>query len=136
MGTDDVRKIEYQVMDENGTLVDATEPGNPIEVGPEDDDLLPAVAEAIDSLEPGDEARLTLKPDDAFGDRDPEAIGILPMDRFPDGTPSVGDVYSMETEEGEILQFGVVSIEADGVKADFNHPLAGRSLTIVVKRVD
>jgi FKBP-type peptidyl-prolyl cis-trans isomerase SlyD len=91
--------------------------------------IFPKVEEALAGKQPGDEAALTLEPDDAFGQYDAELLRVEPRERFPDevevgmrfeGVP--GDL------EDEALIYTVTDITPDSVVVDGNHPLAGERL--------
>ena len=52
------------------------------------------LVKGVEGLSAGDQVRLTLAPEDAFGPADPEAFQQLPKERFPASTLYVG--YSGE----------------------------------------
>lgn len=135
MNSDEVREIEYQVFDEDGNIVDETDPSEPMVVDPEDEEILPAVVEAVFKMEIGEEVKLVLGPEEAFGDRDPEAIVDMPLEDFPEGVPEVGEIFTVDDDEEGELNFSIISVQEDSVTADFNHPLAGRTLTVKIRRV-
>jgi FKBP-type peptidyl-prolyl cis-trans isomerase SlyD len=91
--------------------------------------IFPKVEAALAGKKAGDEASLTLEPDDAFGEYDAELLRVEPRARFPaevevgmrfEGVPG-------EREE-EALVYTVTDVTADTVVVDGNHPLAGERL--------
>ncbi len=71
---------------------------------------------------------------EAYGPVDEQAIVSLPKDAFIiDGKLAtdilhLGNVVNMQDQNGNPLQGKIIDIEADIVKMDFNHPLAGMDL--------
>ncbi len=91
--------------------------------------IFPKVEEALEGKEVGDEAALTLEPEDAFGEYDAQLLRVEPRERFPEaielgmrfeGVP--GD------NEEEALIYIITDITPDSVVVDGNHPLAGERL--------
>jgi FKBP-type peptidyl-prolyl cis-trans isomerase SlyD len=91
--------------------------------------IFPKVEEALEGKEVGHEVKLTLEPEDAFGEYDAELLRVEPRNRFPDeievgmrfeGVP--GD------REDEALIYTVTDVTPDTVVVDGNHPLAGERL--------
>jgi FKBP-type peptidyl-prolyl cis-trans isomerase SlyD len=89
--------------------------------------IFPKVEAALQGRGPGHEVALTLEPEDAFGDYDPELLRVEPREAFPEvlqvgmrfeGVP--GD------EPAEDLRvYTVTDIADEKVVVDGNHPLAG-----------
>ena len=87
--------------------------------------LLPAIEEAIIGLNTGDSKNLTLDPEDAFGERDPNLVQLFPVKDFKKQgmTPVPGMIISAEGQQGRIL-----TVNGGRVKVDFNNALAGKTL--------
>ena len=89
---------------------------------------LPAALErALEGKAPGDEVRLQLEPDQAFGEYDAELVRVEPMERYGEGI-AVGT----EVEEGS-RSYTITDIAAGKVVLDGNHPLAGMALRFSVQ---
>jgi FKBP-type peptidyl-prolyl cis-trans isomerase SlyD len=91
--------------------------------------IFPKVEEALAGKQPGDEASLTLEPDDAFGQYDAELLRVEPRERFPDEV-EVGMRFEGVPGErqDEALIYTVTDVTPDSVVVDGNHPLAGERL--------
>ncbi len=92
-------------------------------------EVVPGLAAAVKDLAKGDKFEVTLPPQAAFGERNPEYLLTLDRDVFMrDGELAEevkpGAVLPMMTAEGYRVQ-GVVKEVGDKVKMDFNHPFAG-----------
>ena len=84
--------------------------------------LLDALERAIEGKHAGEEVRLQLEPEQAFGEYDAELLRVEEAERYGDGL-EVG----MEIEEDERL-YTVTDVAAGKVVLDANHPLAGIAL--------
>ncbi|HAJ76307.1 MAG TPA: peptidylprolyl isomerase [Gammaproteobacteria bacterium] len=86
----------------------------------------------------GDKIEITLKPEEAYGERDPEGIRRLPIKklRFLRGgkKPKPGMLAVVETKQGKCSVI-ILKVGKFNVDVDFNHPLAGRTLYYEVEVV-
>lgn len=124
--------LEFSIKLNNGELVDSTE-GKPatFEVG--DGNLLPGFEHALFGLRAGDNSRLSLGPDSAFGQRDEANVRVMDRAEFPQETLLVeGLVFSFAEPQRTELPGVIVKIEDDKVWVDFNHPLSGRDISFDV----
>lgn len=91
--------------------------------------LLPALEAALEGLPVGAKRSVTLKPEQAFGDRDPEAVLEVLRDEFPDDV-APGDVFDADEDEGDgsggPVLLRVLEVTPETVVLDRNHPLAGQ----------
>jgi len=81
-------------------------------------------------MEAGEKKTIEVKPEDAFGARDPKAIQLIPMSEFKrqNVRPQVGMNITLEGHNGKIR-----SISGGRVTVDFNHELAGKTLVYDVE---
>jgi len=91
--------------------------------------IFPKVEEALEGKNVGDEASLTLEPDDAFGEYDADLIRVEPRDRFP-AELEVGMQFEgvPDEQEDEALIYRVTDVTPERVVVDANHELAGERL--------
>ena len=80
--------------------------------------------------EEGENREFTLLPEQAYGNRNEEAIQEMPKDQFPPDL-EVGMMFQAQSEQGP-MQFSINEILDDFVKIDFNHPMAGKTLNFNV----
>lgn len=90
--------------------------------------LLPNVEKAITGMKKGEDKRIDLSSEEAFGPYDESKRGEMSKDRLPVG---VQPGMILVTEEG--VPFVVVDLDGPTAKVDFNHPLAGRHVVIDVR---
>jgi FKBP-type peptidyl-prolyl cis-trans isomerase SlyD len=134
---DMVVTLDYVLKLEDGELVETTREGMPMRFLAGHDEILPALEDALFGLAVGDEADVTIAPEDAYGEYDPEAYEEVPVDQFPasealeSGTP-----IGVQDSSGEMYQAYVAEVRPDVIVLDFNHPLAGETLFFQVKVID
>lgn len=120
----------------DGSEIDSTFDKAPatLEIG---DGNLPENFEAyLIGLSAGEQQTFDVPPEKAFGQHNPSNIQTFKRSEFgPDMVLEPGVVISFaDARQGELP--GVVhSVEGDQVEVDFNHPLAGRTLTFEVEIV-
>ncbi len=92
--------------------------------------VLKGMEDALVDMEEGDEKTIELPPEEAFGERDPNLIQLVPMSEFKKQgiQPQVGMAITSEGNTGIIR-----SVSGGRVRLDFNHELAGKNLEYQVK---
>ncbi len=130
VGKDTVVTVDYELHLDDGRLLESTlETRRPFIFYFGRSSVLPAIEEALEGKEEGDEVEVVLPPEKAYGPVLEEAIYDVPRSQFPPGTElEVGSTMMMETPQGEQYPFRIADVTEDQVKVDFNHPLAGRTL--------
>jgi FKBP-type peptidyl-prolyl cis-trans isomerase 2 len=103
-------------------------PKNISQFTPGHHELLPNLEKALTGMKKGDEKRVDLPSDDAFGPYDETKKGVISTESLPPGTQP-GTIFT--TEEG--VPFVVTELSGPVASIDFNHPLAGKHLIIDVK---
>lgn len=88
--------------------------------------IFPKVEAALDTRQAGDRVSVTLEPEDAFGEYDPDLIRMEPLDRLP-ADIAVGG-YLVAEEKGEERVWRVTDIAEGKAVLDGNHELAGKRL--------
>jgi FKBP-type peptidyl-prolyl cis-trans isomerase SlyD len=97
--------------------------------------VLPALEAGIEGWPEGTKKSLTLKPEDAFGLRDPKAVLEVLRDEFPDDVAE-GDVFDAEEDDGRpgaMVLLRVLEVTPESVILDRNHPLAGQRVRFDVE---
>jgi len=90
--------------------------------------MLPNLEKALTGMKQGEEKRVDLSADEAFGPYDESKKTVISKDHLPADTKP-GTVLT--TEEG--VPFVVVDVSGPEAEVDFNHPLAGKHVIIDVK---
>jgi FKBP-type peptidyl-prolyl cis-trans isomerase 2 len=87
--------------------------------------IIPGLEKALREAEPGKTVEVDIPAAEAYGERDPKQVETIPIQEFKknDVTPVAGLPITYKNKRG------VVSTVGGGrVRADFNHPLAGKAL--------
>jgi len=127
--------LHFELALEDGQVVDSNFEQAPAKFRFGDGSLLPAFEESLLGLKAGDESSFTMTPEKAFGAHNESNLQRIPRSQF-----------EMDLEEGMVVSFadmsknelpGVIAeIGEKDVLVDFNHPLAGRTLTFKVQIIE
>ncbi len=131
-------KVEYVGKLKDGTVIDSSEKqGAPLEFKVGEGQIINGFDTAVVGMEKGEEKEITLPPNKAYGDRNPELIQELPKENFPeDQEIRPGMVLMMKLQDGRQIPAVISEIKDNSVILDFNPPLAGKTLIFEIKVVD
>ena len=98
--------------------------------------MIPGFDNAVLGMTVGETKTVTLAPVDAYGELNPEAFQTTPRSSFPEGLElRLNEMIRGRDEAGQIISARVHELEENSVVLDFNHPLAGKSLTFEIELV-
>ncbi len=129
--------IHFTVKDEEGNVVDSTQDGQPFSFLSGRNQILPKLEEQIGEMIIGSKKEVKLTPQDAYGEYQDEAVQSVNRSDFPEGADleeGMGFVANMA--DGKQIPFVITRIAGDDITIDFNHPLAGKTLTFEVELLD
>ncbi|MBI4510363.1 MAG: peptidylprolyl isomerase [Deltaproteobacteria bacterium] len=131
---DAVVAIEYTIRDQEGEVVDSSEGRSPLVYIHGYRQIVPGVETALDGLEAGHGIDVHVSPAEGYGDRDPDAIMILPRSVFPEEEDlETGSMFRAFRSDGKPVVFSVLEATPEVVVVDANHPLAGQTLHVNVE---
>jgi FKBP-type peptidyl-prolyl cis-trans isomerase SlyD len=137
IGNDLVVSIRYKLSDDNGNVVDTTEGNEPLVYLHGAENIIPGLENALQGKMVGDSLKVTVTPDESYGEIIPELIQSVDRSAFPGiETIEVGMSFEAEDEDGSVERVVVKGVEGNEVTVDANHPLAGITLTFEVEVVD
>jgi len=125
---------ELKIDGENGRLIEQTTSEEPMKFIFGTQRIFPVFESKIKGLEEGNDFKVCIKSEEAYGPIDDKAIVDLPKNifelegKFDSEKIKVGNVIPMSTENGQQLQGMVLDVFEETVKMNFNHPLAGKDL--------
>jgi FKBP-type peptidyl-prolyl cis-trans isomerase SlyD len=93
--------------------------------------LLEALEEALEGKRAGDEVRLQVEPEQAYGDYDAALLRVEPLERYGEGLEAGMQVE--ESFEGESRIYIVTDVAGGKAVLDGNHPLAGMALRFFLR---
>ena len=124
--------LEYTVKDDAGTVIDSNKGQAPLSFVQGEEQLVPGLDRALVGMRPGQEKKVQVKPEDAYGPVDPTAQMEVPRSTLPSNV-SVGATLSARDPNGRVRTATVKAIKDQIVVLDLNHPLAGKTLVFEVK---
>ncbi|HKL48279.1 MAG TPA: FKBP-type peptidyl-prolyl cis-trans isomerase [Desulfuromonadales bacterium] len=121
---------------DNGRIFDQADEDRPLVFTIGNDEVFPALEEAITGMRAGEVRNLTIPASRAFGPRREKNILTLPRDSFPpERDIRVGEKLQVEFGGEQQLVMRVMQMDGDTVALDGNHALAGCDLTFALKLV-
>jgi FKBP-type peptidyl-prolyl cis-trans isomerase SlyD len=126
--------IDYTIRLANGQVVETSVGAEPLTYLHGRRQIVPGVERAVDGLESGASLDIVVPPGEAYGDRDPAGVFVVPRSAFPEGEQvGPGMMFSAHRPDGRSLTFRVIEANDELVLVDTNHPLAGETLHISVQ---
>ncbi|MBM5460212.1 FKBP-type peptidyl-prolyl cis-trans isomerase [Pseudomonas sp. P66] len=126
-------KLHFALHLENGDTVDSTFDKSPAVFKVGDGNLLPGFEAAIFGFKAGDKRTVTVQPENAFGQPNPQNVQIIPRSQFNDMVLSEGLLVIFNDAANAELPGVVKAFDEAQVTIDFNHPLAGKTLNFEVQ---
>ena len=135
-----VASVHYKgTLPENGEVFDSSEGREPLTFLVGHKQMIPGFEEEIMGAKVGETREFTLSSDRAYGDRDNDAVMEIPREQFAqleqEATLETGMQLVAQMPHGP-SPFTITSLTEETVTADFNHALAGQSLTFSVEIVE
>jgi FKBP-type peptidyl-prolyl cis-trans isomerase SlyD len=81
----------------------------------------------------GEEKKIQIKPEDGYGPVNPDAFQEVPKDKLPPEALKVGTMLMAQGPQGQGIPVRVHEVKDTTVIMDFNHPMAGKTLSFDVK---
>jgi FKBP-type peptidyl-prolyl cis-trans isomerase 2 len=130
--------LEYTLALDSGETVDsnAGEDQEPLVYTQGNNEIIPALEKELDGLAEGDEKQVTLEPEQAYGEVNPEAYQEVPLEQIPENARQAGQLLIMQDQQGNQQQIRISEIREETALLDLNHPLAGETLHFDVKILD
>jgi FKBP-type peptidyl-prolyl cis-trans isomerase 2 len=126
-------QLEYTLTDGSGAVLDSNKGQKPLVYTQGGQQIIPGLEKQLAGLHTGDEKKVTLKPEEAYGPVDPAAQTEVPKDALPADALVVGTTLLARNAAGESRPVVVKEVKDQTVVLDLNHPLAGKTLVFDVK---
>jgi FKBP-type peptidyl-prolyl cis-trans isomerase SlpA len=125
--------LHFALQLDNGDMVDSNFERAPATFTVGDGNLLPGFEKALFGMLEGEHKTVVIKPEDGFGQRNPNNIQEIARSQFsPDLELSEGLMLSFADAQKTELPGVVQRYDDEVVVVDFNHPLAGRDILFEV----
>ena len=127
-----VARVHYTgTLPESGELFDSSEGREALTFLVGHKQMIPGFERELMGASVGDRVEFTLSPEDAYGAHNPDAVQQVPIEEFGDIKPEVG-----MTLTSDLGPFQLTDVGDQLATVDFNHALAGKSLTFNVEVVE
>lgn len=124
--------IHYTLTDTEGSTIDASAEGAPLVYLHGAKNIIPGLENELAGKKEGDALKVTVKPEEGYGQKVPELVQEVPRTAFPeDAKLEPGMRFSAQSEAGETTVV-VTEVGDENVTVDGNHPLAGQTLNFDV----
>ncbi|MEI6731932.1 MAG: peptidylprolyl isomerase [archaeon] len=131
--------VDYEGRFESGEVFDSSTHGDhshPLEFTVGNGQVIAGFDSAVEGMEVGQDKEFTIKPEEAYGEANPQLMKEIPRSALPkDQEPKPGMMLVMGTPEGKQFPVRISKVDTDTVTLDLNHPLAGKTLIFKIKVV-
>ncbi len=129
-------KLHYTLMVDN-EVADTSRKGTPIEFIAGAGQMIPGFAKSISGMKKGEKKSFLVAPEDAYGPVRQQAIVEVPRSNLPpEITPAVGMILQAGRPDGSSVPARIDEVKKDTIVMNFNHPLAGKTLSFEVEIMD
>ena len=136
IGPDKEVTLHFALKLANGDVVDSTFDKQPATFKVGDGNLLPGFEAALYGFKAGDKRSLQIEPENAFGQPNPQNVQVMPRAQFAEMELSEGLLIIFNDAANTELPGVVKAFDEQQVTIDFNHPLAGKTLSFDVEIVE
>lgn len=134
--------IDYEGVLSNGEIFETTAETGALEFTLGTGMVMPAFELAIVGMSLNESKDVILAPKDGYGERQEELLQIIDRQLFgPDVELKVGQILQLNVKKEGVshqVPATVVELNQDRVTVDYNHPLAGHTLTykVTLKKIE
>lgn len=131
-----VASIEYTLTDDSGEVLDTSVGGEPLAYIHGMGNIIPGLEEALEGKEAGDSLKVSVAPEDGYGEQNDALVQQVPREMFQGVDEiEIGMQFHAQTAQG-LTVITVTEVAQELITVDGNHPLAGKTLHFDVKVVD
>lgn len=126
---DMVVSIKYRLTNGTGEVLDEADVAEPFSYLHGHHQVIPGMEQGLDGLKVGDKKKLTITPDEGYGEVNEQLKLTLKKEVFPKDFPcEPGMQFQADLGGGHRNAFTIIEVVGNEVKVDGNHPLAGETL--------
>ena len=122
-------KVTYTGYLEDGSVFDSNEGKDALSFEVGAGQVIKGFDDAVVGMKVGENKSITIKPEEAYGERHEEMVIKIPKNQFQGEEVKEGMMVSSNTG----MQATVVAVNENDVTLDFNFPLAGKTLKFDIK---
>ncbi|HKK57435.1 peptidylprolyl isomerase [Marinobacter sp.] len=129
--------LNFALKFSNGEVIDSTFDKEPVTLDIGDENLPENFEACLMGMKAGERGSYEVPPEKAFGQHNPNNVQTFKRHEFSaDMVVEKGVMISFADARQSELPGVIARVEGDEVEVDFNHPLAGRTLTFEVEIID
>lgn len=134
IGDGAVVTLNYTLRTDEGELIDSSSADDPLAYLHGADNIVPGLEQALSGKTVGFSGKVTVEPEDGYGEREDLPPQPVPRSAFPaDARIAAGMQFMAEGPNGEHAPIWIAGVEGDQVLVDSQHPLAGKTLNFEVE---
>ena len=119
----------------NGSVFDTSREREPLNFVVGSGQVIAGFNDAVVGMVVGESKTISLPPDQAYGEINPQAVQKVPRTSFPsDFEFVVGNDVQAQNEQGT-FRGTIADVDDEFVVVNFNHPLAGHTLNFEIELV-
>jgi FKBP-type peptidyl-prolyl cis-trans isomerase SlyD len=131
---DMVVSLCYRLTNGSGEVLDEADSADPFSYLHGHQQVIPGMEEGLEGLKQGDKKKLTILPEDGYGEINEKLKITLNKDVFPKDFPmEAGMQFQADLGNGQKSVFTIKEIKEKEVMVDGNHPLAGETLNFDIE---
>jgi peptidylprolyl isomerase len=133
----DTVRIHYTGTLDNGTQFDSSVDREPFQFTLGEQSVIPGFETGVEGMEVGEQKKIHIPTDDAYGQRNEALIKEVPLQHFPvDLNLEVGMHLQAQSPNGGNFSVVVTALNDQNATIDANHPLAGEALNFDLKLLE
>lgn len=129
-----VVSLHYTLTLDDGEVVDSSRGQEPMSYLHGSGAIVPGLERGLSGRAAGETVKVSVPPEDAYGEREDAAIQVVDRAAFPpDEILAPGQSFQAVDDEDNAVTGRITAVDGDAVTIDFNHPLAGETLHFEVE---
>lgn len=129
ISADKVVYFHYTLRDDEQKVLDSSDGNDPLPYLHGHQNIVPGLESELEGLSVGDKKKVTVPPEQGYGERSDDAVQTVPITDLPDEIPrEVGLQIFAEGPDGQHFPLWITAVTDETVTLDGNHPLAGQTL--------
>ena len=130
--------VHYKGTLDDGEQFDSSyDRGEPIQFVVGSGNMITGFDNGVIGMSQGEKKTLILSPEEAYGQANPALVQKFSKSNFPEGYEfKVGDFVQAQGENGQTAYAKIIGHDDNDAEVDFNHPLAGQTLTFELELID
>ena len=130
-------QVHYKGTFEDGTVFDSSyDRGQTIGFTVGAGEMIPGFDAAVKGMKIGETKTVTIEPEQAYGDHNPEGVQAVSKQQFPEDFEFQEGIVIEGSVQGQPVRGVISQVDSETVVVDFNHPMAGRNLNFDIELID